>query len=293
MQYFKNNQWFSIVLALGLVLLLSFTWLYLLEYMIPFSRNIKWVENASKAFYESYAWIEDALYAVSQNEIWYSTWSTFLWFEYTLSWTGNLIPRPGTGNSQYSSNWNKISEEEPIQLLVWKNRLNFGGANRIRLSLRVPNGANLKLPPDDDIIFWQLSSEISSISSRSWSLLKESDINAGLSEEWLWSTSSLSEGVLVDNTNRSFQWFYNNNSSPCTNSNNECVLKISIINPLVSDTNNTIVPYLEYKIHTDTPIPLRFAQIESKGKSFGFAKTLKVAIPQQTTNSAFDFTIFQ
>jgi hypothetical protein len=37
------------------MLVLSFTGLYLLEYMIPFSRNIKGIENASQAFYESYA----------------------------------------------------------------------------------------------------------------------------------------------------------------------------------------------------------------------------------------------
>ncbi len=60
MQY-KNTSAFSIVLALGLMLLLSFTGLYLLEYIVPFSRNVKGVENASKAFYQSYAALEEAI----------------------------------------------------------------------------------------------------------------------------------------------------------------------------------------------------------------------------------------
>jgi len=58
---------------MGLTLLLSFTGLYLLEYIVPFSRNIKDVENASQAFYEGYAGVEDALYTISQNEIGYGT----------------------------------------------------------------------------------------------------------------------------------------------------------------------------------------------------------------------------
>jgi hypothetical protein len=55
------------------------------------------------------------------------------------------------------------------------------------------------------------------------------------------------------------------------------------------------IPYLEYKIKlNDTyKIPLRYSRIKSYGKSYGFQKHLEVKVPQQTTNEAFDFTVFQ
>lgn len=61
-----SPQAFSIVFALGITLLLCFMGLYLLEYMVPYSRNVKGIEFASQAFYESYAGVEDAMYDYNQ-----------------------------------------------------------------------------------------------------------------------------------------------------------------------------------------------------------------------------------
>ena len=50
----KQTQGFTLVIALTIVILVSLIAMMLLEYMIPFSRNVQGVENASKAHYEGY-----------------------------------------------------------------------------------------------------------------------------------------------------------------------------------------------------------------------------------------------
>lgn len=300
----QNTLWFSIILAMWLMLVLSFTGLYLIEYMIPFSRSIKGVENASQAFYEGYAWVENSLLSIYSGDIWDDYSDDFIWnqdFAYTVTASWSIIPFDWKWNSEYDSNWNKISQNIPISIFLGKNRLHTWWSDRIRFSLRVPdfdgdgNSENLKTSDgDDDIILWQLSSTTDSISSRSGSLITESDINLDIIETSLWSSTSLSEGITLDGTDRSFQWFYNNNSSECDDVNNECVLKISIINPLISDNLwSSTIPYLEYQIHTDTVIPLSQSYVTSEGKSYGFTKKLELVIPQQSTSSAFDFTVLQ
>lgn len=303
MKNISHNSGFSIILAIGLVLLLSLTGLYLIEYTVPFARNIKGVENASQAFYESYSGLEDSLLEIYSDDIWEDHHNDLNWalaqdFWYQVTSSGVLIPIAWKGDSIFDADWNRVSQDDPISLLVWKNRLNTWWTDRIRFSVRVPdldtsNSDDLKtLDGDDDIILWQLSSATESLSSRSWSLVSESDINAGIVEESLWNTVSLSQWVTLDGIDRSFQWFYDNNSSPCNDLNNECVLKISIINPLI-EVSDTIIPYLEYQIHIDTVIPLWDSYVRSQGKSYGFSKILELQAPNQSTSSAFDFTVLQ
>lgn len=301
---YQQTSWFSIVLAMWLMLILSFTGLYLLEYMIPFSRNIKGIENASQAFYESYAWVEDSLLLIhswSVGDDYSKVFSGDQDYQYSVTSSGTVTPTAWKWNSEYNQDWNKFSQDTPISLLVWKNRLSSWWSDRIRFSLRVPdfdndsNPDNLKISDGiDDIVLWQLSSPSDSLSSRSWSLITESDINSNVDEVSFWNTVSLSEWVTLDGTDRTFQWFYNNNTSACTDINTECVLKVSIINPLISsNAGSSIIPYLEYQIHIDTTIPLTHSYISAQWKSYGFTKKLEVAVPVQSTSSAFDFTVLQ
>ncbi len=298
----KNKKWFSIVLAMAMALVLSFTGLYLIEYMIPFSKNIKWIENASQAFYQGYSWVEEWMlltYSGSIGTNYSKTASSPQDYQYDVTSVSTLIPDAWKWNSDYDTDWNTLSGDNSISLLVWRNRLNTW-VNRIRLSLRVPDFDGDTSPDAlntadgiDDIILWQLSSETDSMSSRSWSLLTESDINSGVTNRSLWSGVGLADWVLQngDSTNN-FQWFYGNNSSPCSSSTNECILKISIINPLISNSLGNI-PYIEYQILTNTAIPLPRAYVTTQGLSYGFTKTLEVDIPIRQTNSAFDFTVLQ
>ena len=73
-------------------------------------------------------------------------------------------------------------------------------------------------------------------------------------------------------------------------------MKLSLINPLYTTTGLKI-PYLEYTINpwdnVWTKFPLYYTTIDTSWKSYWFKKDLNVRVPQQTTNQAFDFTLFQ
>jgi len=277
-----------------LVLVLSFTGLFLVEYMVPFSRNIKWIENASQAFYESYAWVEESVLLIHSGSIWQDYTNSYSWdqdFKYSVDSSGRNIPVAWNWNSEYDSDWNRISQDNPISLVVGNN-IFWWWSNSINLEVRVPdfdgNGSsdNLEVWTYDDIVFWQISSNSDSLSVKD--IL---DISTGTnsvsrnlfspSEVWL----ALGDSIL--DPGNSLANFYANN---CISS--ECVLKISLVNPIISP-DNSLYPYLEYRISTSDSIPLSHSYITSDGKSYGFTKKLEVAIPQQSTSSAFDFTVLQ
>ncbi len=284
--------WFSIILALGLMLLLSFTGLYLIEYIVPFARSVKGVENASQAFFESYSGIETSLYDIYSWDIWdefTKVSATDSDHNYTVEANGNLLPPVWKWLSPNDHNWSTLSQNEPIQLLVGRGRL-ITGNNRIRMDYRVPNIDGwtqevLKIWDGiDDIILWQLSSSQEVLFTESGSLINESQINSP-SRLNLWPQ----RGTKWDGSSERIRDFYNSN---CSGSTDECVLKVTLIRDLVS-SDDSILPYLEYQLRFSEPVPTRFARISSIGKSYGFSKKLELAVPQETTNAAFDFTIFQ
>ena len=290
-------EWFSIVLGLGLMLLLSFTGLYLIEYILPYARSVQGIERASQAYFESYSGIEDSLYAIHTWELWVDSIRTAILpsdYTYTVSANGRILPPFGEGNSEFDANRNTFSKESPIQLLVWKGRLS-SGTERITMNIRVPNFdedittiETLDISDDDEMILWQLSSPNTTLYTRSGSLIQESDINASRDIN-LWSYP----WVLWNGTNENFRDFYRrecDDNSPW--STQECVLKISLIRDIIA-SGETVLPFLEYKIETSQLIPTRLTRVVSEGKTFGFRKTLKLSVPQRTTNAAFDFTVFQ
>lgn len=292
---YKYKNGFSIVIALGFMILMSSIGLYLLEYMIPFSRNIKGIENASKSYYQSYWWLEDALlysysWWIGSSPSNILSWSIDYWYRVFSS--GTLIPQTWEWNSEYDSDWNKISQTNTIQLVIWNNRLISWGS-RIQIRLRVPDfDLNwspdvLDTTPDDDLILWQLSSNTNSISTANGELIQESDIDGNIIN--LWTTTWFWLWVLLDWSSGNFSNFYTSNCGVW----NECVLKISVINLLESSADWQLIPYLEYQLTTSNSIPLQYADIESIWQSVSFRKSLEISVLQQNTNAAFDFAIFQ
>lgn len=284
-----TTGWFSILLALWLMLILSLTGLYLLEYMVPFSRNVKGIENASKAFYQSYGALESSIietYSWAKITKWYEPssiefTSTPLWSSSSVISSGSTIPFAGRGNSEIDSDWNQLSLTKPVSIFVWRNRLS-SWAN-INLRLRIPNSWNLKWA-DDDFVIWQLSSQTWSLTVASGALISENDMDWNNISLWtqLWTSLSWS--------NETFEAFY---SANCDSLSEECVLKISVINPLISDANNSSIPYLEYQISSNRVLPFQESYIRAGWKSYGFRKKLEVVLPHRTTSSAFDFTVLQ
>ncbi len=289
-----TNAGFSIILAMGIVLLLSMIWLYLMEYMVPFSRSVKWIENASQAFYESYAWVEESVLKVYDGALW-SDYSKSFWdvqdYEYNFTGSWTYIPAPWQWNAPNDANYSRFSQSEPISLEIWNGKFDISGET-IDLFLQVPNGVDFDNPYNDEIILLQLSGDGWSLSSASGALITESDVRAGVidifNQVWVDLTwrDELSPWIPLRFRNY-FEELW------CQNTTTQCVLKAAIIRPLKSDSGDAIIPYLEYRFETSKSVPYPNPLVISKWKSYQFSKTLEVFIPQQATSSAFDFTVLQ
>lgn len=294
----KNNYWFSLPLAMGIVVLMSLLAYTMLEYVIPYSRDVKWVENSSKAYYQASSAVEDWQYYlnVERTDETSDNSTLFTWEisnKYVTTSVWNTIPPAWEWNSQYDNNWNTISQWNPIQLSVWNDYLDLASDN-FNLNLRIPdidgdtyyNDITLSwssFTPYTPIINWQLSSFNNTLYA-SWSKITNYDINPLFNEaldnkNW----SDISWNIL------SFETFYNNN---CW-SGSWCIFKVSVVNPILDSSNWSSIPYLEWKLETGNDIPIRYIKLESSWRSYWFKKDLEVKIPTETVNEAFDFTVFQ
>jgi hypothetical protein len=212
------------------------------------------------------------------------------------SWT--VLPRPLEWNSEFDKNYNIIRVWNPIQIEIWWGSINI---DDFKLEFRVPNLKN-----DDEVLYlswgttwtwtwkiinWQLSSQ-NDILNASWSQIEVWKIHSWsiLDDFWNW------DWQVLENTWSTVKEFYSDWNDDWVTAQcwawSGCILKMSVINKLELD-DWTSVPYLEWRIITGKSIPLRYRIIKTTGTSYGFRKSLKIKIPQQTVNEAFDFTIFQ
>jgi len=298
MKHTASKSWFSIVLALWLTVFFSFIGLYILEYMIPYSRNVSGIENASNAFYQWYAGLEQWIYAHSLktvttywNEINASGWDLNINYAYSSTSSGTIIPSTGQWDSEYDQNFNRISPDNVAQFLVGNNRISAP----LTLRVQIPDldgvwwlNEQFNTTQNDDILVWQLSSDTASLTTLSWSLITETQIqwwSSGYSFNIWPRTWTNLDGI----SNETFWSFYGSNCWSWS----ECVLTLSIVNPLVLINNQTQLSFLEYRLTSNGAIPLPATAIVSVWKSRWFAKKLEVQVPQLSTNSAFWFTIFQ
>lgn len=282
---------FSIVIALWLSLIFALIWLFLMEYIVPFSRSTVNIENASIAQYQAFAGIEQSLRSISQEDLWYSTSGIlqnedFRLVDFQVIWNGSLIPREWTWN-WLDSNWNRLSQTEPIQLLVWNDRIN----NILNIRLRVPRfwWSNQSIIwGSEPLVLWQISSQSSTLTASPNGMILYNNIssNSNISTLNIWGR----EGNLIENLTIPvpFSNFYNSN---CISS--ECVIRISLINRLTQSWGNEL-PYLEYQIDTNNRnIPFQVTDISVTWLSYWFSRKYNVRVPQATTSAAFDFTVFQ
>ncbi|MDD5769527.1 MAG: hypothetical protein PHE25_01035 [Candidatus Gracilibacteria bacterium] len=303
----KNKSGFSIIIGMGLVILMTLSAYLILSYIIPFSQNTKGIENSSNAYYLSYGGIEKALYFIGKErtpadmttETGSNMPNTLTGISYETFSSGSSIPKPGEGNSEYDKDYNTISITEGLQLEVGNNMIpNWSGVNFI---FKVPNLdlnnttsetlSGLTLP----IINWMLSTDSDTLSASGTTYIEANGTtgvkSSNCSSSCSWQINN-KNGVILDGSPEIFnQAYYNSNCG----AGSSCILKFSIINPLILSTGNKVVPYLEYQISgLGGGFPDKYAKIISSGKSYGFQKSLEIKIPQQlTTNQALDFTVFQ
>lgn len=292
----KNTWAFSIILAMILTTIMLLVAYNLLEMIIPFAKNTKWIENSSNAYYQSYAWVEESINFIAKHPVWSSTWKTMpwtaTWYSITMISSWNIIPQAWKWNSEYNKDWNRIAPGEPIQLYV-KNWIDWGNT---KFYFKIPS-----LTWSTLTISWWISPLINWQISGSWYTLNASG-TTDMINTWSIndSSSSLTSISLWDKYWLDLTWtwthiFKDVYTAPdkLDNCNNICALKLSIINKLFTDTWNPL-PYLEYKIDFwSTSVPQQYVDINTDWKSYWFKKTINTKYRVDTTSEAFDFTVFQ
>lgn len=302
----SSKKWSALLITLFVTIIISIIAIYLLDKIVPFSRDVKWIENGNIAYYNWYTWIEQSLLAMSWAdpalEVSSDThMATVSGYTSQISATWSQIPRSWEWNSEYSTwDWNKIWPWKPLQLVINK----YIDWTKVDFYFRVPD-----LNQDwiyNEILTWTLDNTgiinwILSGKNASWSWVSlyaswESDMITWLETKWLvinWTTGLGSRHWLDLNwSSNTFQTFSDN--LLCDNADKKCILKLSVVTPLLLSSWK-FAPYLEYKIViTDNKtIPLQYAKIESDGYSFGFKKHIRRDVGQITSNEALDFTVFQ
>jgi len=294
----KNKKWFSLIIAMWIVLVISLLAYTILEYIVPFWKDIKWVENTSKAYYQANSAIEDSLYYVYERN--YSTTDTrsenvknYSWVVsnmYTTTSSWKLLPPPWEWNSEYDKDRNTISEGNPIQIAIWNWYISSGW--NITVTFNIPSiwWTNSLVWINTPIINWQLSSNSNTLNAKTGNYVTTNDIKSPPA------TSTdinlfLKTWTDLSGTDMTFTTFYNSN---CNTSSKWCILKLSVINKLDLGWWK-YAPYLEWKMDVTSAnnIPLRYTIINSSWKSYWFKKDIKIKIPAPTVNEAFDFTVFQ
>lgn len=301
----KNKKWSALNITIFIVMIITIIMLYLLEKIIPWARNVKWIENGNVAYYNANTALEQAQLFINTNSIWSETWvtksvSSPIWYNLKISALNKILPPPWDWNSDFDNNWNIIAPWKPIQL-VFNNWIDW---SQVNFYFKVPDiswsSITLSWGASYPIVNWILSWSGKTFFA-SWS-----QINASAWEIWSSTWGSYPIVNLSWKTWLDLNWswwtlaqFYNDsifwlgiNWADC--SWYKCTLKLSIVNPLVSTTNQSI-PYLEYKIDmwTNPSLPLQYAIINTDGFSYWFKKSIKKEVRQTTTNEALDFTVFQ
>ncbi|MFK7780155.1 MAG: hypothetical protein QM490_03320 [Candidatus Gracilibacteria bacterium] len=296
----NNKKGLSLPLAMGLVIVMTLIAFAILEYIIPFSREIRGVENSSNAYYQANSGIEEGLYDVYlrndsgggyTDEFGEDFSDDLITSKYHTYSSGRTLPLIGEGNSEYDSNWNAISLGNPIQLSIGEDYID----DDFEIAFRVPNldnsiFTNEILSGDNNfpIINWQLSGNSKTLYA-SGSIIVVTDI---LDSEQAFGDYDINiwddPGEDLDGNDPTLGEFYFDNCASY-----KCVLKFSIVNK-IETTDGVILPYLEWKFETGgNIIPLRYTKIEASGKSYGYKKDLDVKVAGQTVNEAYDFTVFQ
>ena len=283
MKKWNNKKWLSLILAIFLVILISLLAISILDYVIPFSKNVKSIENSSVAYYQANSAIEKWLFKIYERN---NSWTILNTTEFNESYSWVITNKYLTNSSWMilPPSWtNKISQWNPIQLDIWDWYLDHTNMS-IKINFKLPDFYSSKtLSWSNSIINWQLSSSTNTLNASSW-IIKANDI------DWTDIDLSNSKWITLTWTTQTISEFYQDH---CWTS-SWCSLKLSVINRL--ETNNSppiTIPYLEWKITTNHAIPLRYSTIKADWKSYWYKKSLEVRVPQNTTNQAFDFTIFQ
>lgn len=303
----KKHSWTALLIGLFVTLFLSIFVTSFLEKALRIGQSVKSVEQSTQAYYQATSIIETQLN--NNNELrkkpWTTTGSTvfsgFTGSILTVTSSGSSIPLAWKWNSRYDSNWNIISMDRPVQLVLNQTSFDKIKNGNARVFFRVPRIENLAnwTSIDSGYSSWIIYFSIWNASdifylwdgnlidrSKIWSVWSDTSVQGFQNLRWVIYKNWIKQNddyLVSFNITNDLCWDFDNYL---------CTFKISMINP-VKINNWNIIPFLEYKIEGINNIPLQFMELDSRGFAGKLIRQRKVDIPQITTNTALDFAVLQ
>lgn len=309
-----SRKWSALIIGLIITVLLSILVIGFMEKVMRVGYNIKSIEQSTQAYYLASGIIETQLH--KNNDLKTKPWNTTEINTPNLRWyfgsslqvhsRSNTIPSTRKWNSPFDNNYNIISVDRPVQLVI-PNGINW---NTVKFDFRVPNtdgDSNTQEKVHDiynkDIIFWTLgNNKFAFFPNTEW--VDKGLLNKGnFSDVSLWDKKwyyFLQNGT--KESNKTLDNFYKNlntlwsNGAECSDD-YKCTLKLSMLEPITIDVNGKKVenfPLLEYKITwLNVPIPEQYMTLDASGYVGNYIRKRSVQIPQITTNTALDFAVLQ
>lgn len=318
----------SLIIACVILFVVATIATVTLERIIPISHGTRGVEGSNIAYYQAQNGVEAVLMQMNRASPFIQPTATggavtskgydaggasFTW----------VIPAPGEGNSDYSSDWNKVGPNDPVQIFL------TGGMDwtKVNFTFRVPQVASLGAVTlsggyydlsGTGLVAWTMASSNGAF----FGPLSETgaftvdDVNPSNASQVVGSFNGRTrfdqrDGRDNDAFSETLESFAGNYSpSPtaqpnCDNPANLCSLRLFGIRPIVTASGQTI-PYLEYQIrfreandctsvggnNVNHCLPDRFVKISSSGYSYGFRRDIVKKVPQATAVQGLDVTVF-
>ncbi len=275
--------------------------------------NSKSIEQSVQSYYLATGTIESTLQNAGTNlkkSPWKITWKTKTtprWYSGSYLDIKSLdkqIPSAWFGNSPFDNNYNLISMDKPVQVVI-PNGINW---DEVKIEIRLPKtikGTNgvMKSPSiksgisSTDVILWTIGNTKKVLYAKWTGVIKIGDINKPAfslgSKMWIFYKQASWKVVPFEKT---LKEFYISSDGLETSwrqcANYTCTLKLSMLRP-VETVNNGPFPFLEYKINLRQIIPNQYMVIDSTGYVGDYQRSRRIFIPQITTNTALDFAVLQ
>ena len=226
----------------------------------------------------------------------------------------SLFPPPGEGNSPLNADWNRVRFGDKVVINLYKDTSSVGDdattSTISPINVSASFTVTFRIPPTDmnnanfpmldvsldtkPVIQWTLTDGTSQLRGNvqdCTSIICGTDINSGNA---VFSESMF--GAIGDINLSGFSPTpVNQFISDASSTNKKLKFSFSIIEKLQTSTLASIpeIPFLEYKIETNTPITQDFFTITTTGTYRGLEQILTKKIAYPETLSLFDFTILQ
>lgn len=288
-----------------------------LEKALRVGQNSKSIEQSTQAYYYATSQIEKQL--AGNENLKKKPWETepitvgdsdsYSGIILTVHTGSSVIPKEWKGNSPFNSDYNLISLDKPVQLVIHDNIHNW---SNVKFDFRIPaystgsvkyQTGSLRADPPSIVhsgaLLWSLGNyemALHASGSSSDGLFRLEEIHNKENE-----TIADKRGYYYEGGNyhpdTSFLDFYNTlkNNQKCQDY--ACTFRLGMLRtiPATVQWQNLDLPYLEYRIRFEwgEPIPEQFMTLRSVGRVGKYQRIREVRIPQITTHTALDFAVLQ